>query len=52
MDYKRDEEVWNSCSIWGSSVDIDGCANTGSSDAHAQWFSHQKIRADNHAIIM
>ena len=26
--------------------------NTGSSDAHAQWFSHQKIRADDHDIIM
>ena len=26
--------------------------NTGSSYAHAQWFSHQKIRADNHDVIM
>ena len=26
--------------------------NTGSSDVHAQWFSHWKIRADDHDIIM
>ena len=26
--------------------------NTGGSDAHAQWFSHWKIRADDHDIIM
>ena len=26
--------------------------NTGSSNAHVQWFSHQKIRADDHDIIM
>ena len=26
--------------------------NTGSSDVHAQWFSHQKIRADDHDIII
>ena len=25
--------------------------NTGSSDVHVQWFSHLKIRADNHDII-
>ena len=25
--------------------------NTGGSDAHVQWFSHWKIRADNHDII-
>ena len=25
--------------------------NSGSSDAHAQWFSHWKIRADNHDIM-
>ena len=26
--------------------------NTGSSDVHAQWFSHWKIRADDHDVIM
>ena len=26
--------------------------NTGSSDTHAQWFSHWKIRADDHDFIM
>ena len=26
--------------------------NTGSSDVHAQWFSHWKIRADDCDIIM
>ena len=26
--------------------------NTGSSDVHMQWFSHWKIRADDHDIIM
>ena len=26
--------------------------NTGSSNLHVQWFSHRKIRADNHDIIM
>ena len=26
--------------------------NTGSLNAHVQWFSYQKIRADNHDVIM
>ena len=26
--------------------------NHGSSDAHVQWFSHWKIRADNHDIMI
>ena len=30
----------------------DAQTNTGSSDVHVQWFSHQKIRADDHDIIM
>ena len=30
----------------------DAQTNTGSSDAHVQWFSHWKIRADDHDIIM
>ena len=26
--------------------------NTGSSNVHVQWFFHQKIRADDHDVIM
>ena len=31
---------------------VDAQTNTGSSNAHAQWFSHQKIRTDDCDIIM
>ena len=30
---------------------VDVQTNVSSSDAHAQWFSHWKIRADGHDII-
>ena len=30
----------------------DAQMNPGSSNAHAQWFSHWKIRADDHDAIM
>ena len=29
---------------------VDAQVNVGSSGAHAQWFSHWKIRADDHDI--
>ena len=31
---------------------VDAQTNRGGSAAHAQWFSHQKIRADNHDVII
>ena len=31
---------------------VDVQTNPGGSNAHAQWFSHWKIRADDHDIIM
>ena len=52
-DYKRDDEVRNSCGIWGSSMDAGGCA-----DEH-WWFQcactvvfPPEDRADDHDVII
>ena len=53
-DSERDDKVWTLHNIWDflAWMPADMQTNYGSSSAHVQWFSCQKIRADDCDIII